>query len=108
MHGLGCEPNHRVRQQEFDERGPMAKAELARKLESTLDEVYQVLERFDRRLLLEPRTIQGYETNALFAVIHVVEHFAQHLGQILYITKMLKAVDLRHFVFDEHGYRIRE
>ena len=40
------------------------------------------------------RTIQGLEVSVLRAIYHVVEHFAQHTGQIIYITKLRNASDL--------------
>ena len=38
--------------------------------------------------LLQPRTIQGRDVTVLGAIFHVVEHFSQHLGQIILITKL--------------------
>jgi uncharacterized damage-inducible protein DinB len=35
----------------------------------------------------------------LDAVYHVVEHFSMHTGQIILLTKMLKAQDLRFYDF---------
>jgi len=38
--------------------------------------------------------------SALEAVLHVVEHFSMHVGQILYVTKQLTASDLRFYEFE--------
>jgi hypothetical protein len=35
----------------------------------------------------------------LYAILHVVEHFSMHTGQIILITKMLKTEDLRFYDF---------
>jgi uncharacterized damage-inducible protein DinB len=35
-------------------------------------------------------TVQGYRVTVLEAVYHVVEHFAEHTGQIVLITKKLE------------------
>lgn len=40
------------------------------------------------------RTIQGLEVSVLRAIYHVVEHFAQHTGQVIYIAKLRTARDL--------------
>ena len=39
--------------------------------------------------------IQGYHVTGLDAVLHVTEHFGYHTGQIIYITKLKGAQDLR-------------
>ena len=44
--------------------------------------------------LTERVTIQKYEVTVLEAIFHVVEHFAQHTGQIIFVTKMLTGEDL--------------
>ena len=44
--------------------------------------------------LAENTTVQGYEVTKLEAVYHVVEHFAQHAGQIMFVTKLATAEDL--------------
>ena len=45
--------------------------------------------------LAAKHTIQGLHVNGLEAVFHVVEHFSYHTGQIIYITKLKRAHDLR-------------
>jgi hypothetical protein len=47
--------------------------------------------------LLEVRHIQKYDVTCLDAVSHVVEHFAQHLGQIIYVTKLRTGRDLKFY-----------
>jgi uncharacterized damage-inducible protein DinB len=39
-------------------------------------------------------TIQKYDVTVMEAIFHVVEHFAQHTGQIIFVTKMLTGEDL--------------
>jgi len=89
LSGVGGQPDIRHRASEFDARtGPPASALLA-DLNRTLDEVDAVLARLTENNLLEPRTIQGRDVTVLGAVFHVVEHFSQHLGQIILIAKVL-------------------
>lgn len=92
---VGGEPDARVRQQEFDEREMLPRAELLTRLRETLDEVDAVLERVDDARLLERRTIQGSDVSVLEAIFHVVEHFSMHTGQIILITKMLTGSDMK-------------
>ncbi|MGB9180244.1 MAG: DinB family protein [Pyrinomonadaceae bacterium] len=94
---VGGERDARVRQQEFDERETIPRAELMEKLRRTLDEVDAVLARVDEAQLLERRTIQGYEVTVLEAIFHAVEHLAMHTGQIILITKMLTRSDMKFY-----------
>jgi len=95
--GVGQTKDTRVRDQEFAERGPISKAVLLEKLETTVAEAHAVIERLDPSLLLENRHIQFKDTTVLQAILHVVEHFSGHTGQILYVTKMLNGEDLRFY-----------
>lgn len=95
--GIGGRPDARNRQQEFAEREGIPKAELLQRLETALREADEALERFDVGKLLEVRHIQKYDVTCLDAVSHVVEHFAQHLGQIIYVTKLRSGRDLKFY-----------
>jgi uncharacterized damage-inducible protein DinB len=99
--GIGGERDARVRQQEFDERALIPRGELLSRLKGTLEEVDEVLSGFDVGQILERRTIQGSEVTVLEAVYHVVEHFSMHTGQIILLTKMLKAADMKFYDFSD-------
>ena len=58
-----------------------------------------------RQLLLERRTIQGSDVDILEAIFHVTEHFSMHTGQIIMLTKMLTARDLRFYDLSGAGPR---
>ena len=51
----------------------------------------------DVQKILEVRHFQKWDVTCLDAISHVVEHVAQHLGQIIYITKLRKGVDMKFF-----------
>jgi uncharacterized damage-inducible protein DinB len=95
--GIGKERDARNRQQEFDERTHIPKQTLLKLFEGTLQEADRVLERFDVSRLTEVRHFQKWDHTCLYAISHVVEHVAQHMGQIIYITKLRKGVDLKFF-----------
>ncbi|MBI2302167.1 MAG: DUF664 domain-containing protein [Armatimonadetes bacterium] len=93
--GVGGAPNHRDRPAEFAARGPVPKAELLAGLEAAVSETCAVIRQVKADDLLPPRRIQVYDDQTpLYAIYHVVEHFAGHTGQVLYITKLLGGVDL--------------
>lgn len=95
--GIGGAKDERDRPKEFSERTRLPKSELLERLGTTLREADEVLAQFDVQKLMEVRHIQRYDVTCLEAISHVMEHFAQHLGQIIYITKLRKAIDLKLF-----------
>jgi len=95
--GIGGASDVRNRPREFAERGPVTKSELLKNLETTLQEADRTLEQFEPGKLLEVRHIQRDDITCLEAISHVVEHFAQHLGQIIYITKLRRGIDLKFY-----------
>ena len=97
--GVGGGADRRSRQVEFDERSTIPRAELLTRLGETLKEVDSVLARLDPSSILEQRRIQGHDVTVLHAILHVVEHFSMHTGQIILITKMLKTEDLKFYDF---------
>jgi uncharacterized damage-inducible protein DinB len=99
--GIGGAPDSRVRQQEFDEKSIITRAELLARLKQALSEVDATLAAFDPSRVLEERRIQGYDVGVLDAVFHVVEHFSMHTGQIILLTKMLKGADLKFYDFTD-------
>ncbi len=99
--GLGGAPDARVRQQEFDERSIIPRAELLALVKGTLSEVDDTLASLDPSLLLEQRRIQGCDVVVLEAIFHVVEHFSMHTGQIILLTKMFKSADLEFYDFTD-------
>lgn len=95
--GLGGAVDQRARAEEFAERSLIPREELLAMLRQTLTEVDQVLGEFDVLRLLERRHIQGTEVTALETIFHVTEHFSMHTGQIILLTKLLTASNLRFY-----------
>ena len=86
--GVGQQPVKRHRSEEFSARHERDVEELWALLDATLADADAVLARLPASALLEKRTIQAREVTVLEAIFHVVEHFALHLGQIIYVAKM--------------------
>lgn len=97
--GLGAEPDSRERDAEFARRDPLARSKLLELLRSTIADVESVLRHLDPSTLLEQRKIQDSDVDVLEAIFHVTEHFSMHTGQIILLTKMLTATDLRFYEF---------
>lgn len=95
--GLDGGTDVRDRAQEFAERAEIPGMVLLRRLRAALEDADGVLARFDPDNLLQVRHIQKDDVSCLDALSHVVEHFAQHLGQIIYITKLRTQKDLQFY-----------
>jgi uncharacterized damage-inducible protein DinB len=78
----------RDRDAEFSARGPLAKSALLARLRATLAEVDEVLGMLTDEMMLERRPSSKGEVTVLWAILHAVEHFAMHTGQIILLTKL--------------------
>jgi uncharacterized damage-inducible protein DinB len=94
LHGVAGEPDTRARDAEFAARGGPDKAALWANLNTAVQHACAVIEQLPPEDLTRTVRPQHYDVSVLEAVYHVVEHFAQHTGQILYATKALTGADL--------------
>ncbi len=101
--GLGGQPYTRDRRAEFAARGTVSREGLQRRLAETVAAAEAVLRGLTPEVVAAEHEIQQYRVTGLAAVLHVVEHFAFHTGQIITMTKWLLDVDLS--LYDERGYR---
>ncbi|MFQ6115493.1 MAG: DinB family protein, partial [bacterium] len=85
------------RSKEFSQTEAMPTTELLKRLEKTMQEVRLVLQKLDPASLLNKKYVQGFEESGLSILLHVVEHFSYHVGQIAYYVKSKKAVDLKFY-----------
>jgi uncharacterized damage-inducible protein DinB len=95
--GVAGLPDHRQRDAEFDARGGMALAELGELLKTRVIEASTIIREVPASRLTERILPQGYNVTVLEAIAHVVEHFSQHTGQIILLTKMLTGADLAYY-----------
>lgn len=102
--GVACTPVERDRPAEFAERGPLPAESILAELERVVTAACGAVERLSAADLESRRTIQGYDVAVLVAVMHVVEHFSWHTGQIVHMTKALCDADLS--VYDVQGHRL--
>jgi uncharacterized damage-inducible protein DinB len=103
--GVGGAPGERDRDAEFSRREPVPVEELLARLRQTIDEADAVLARLPASELLTTRHIQVYDVTVLEAVFHVVEHFAEHTGQIIWATKRMTGEDLGFYNYLSKGQK---
>lgn len=85
--GLDRVPDDRQRSTEFaaDAREPVG--DVMARVRATVADAQQLFRRFDEQTWLEPRTIQGFQTKVLGAVMHTTSHFVGHTHQIILLTR---------------------
>ncbi len=91
---LGGKPDLRLRDEEFAAQGGYTKQELVDKLKATVDAAIEVIKNASDEELLRVRPVQAYKFSGIGNVIHAVEHYSYHTGQIAFWTKLLKDKDL--------------
>jgi len=86
--GVGGRSYKRYRAGEFAQRDGADASKLMDDLEAVLREADRVLAGLTEKDLERSVVIQERDTNVLGAIYHVVEHFAMHTGQIVFLTKL--------------------
>lgn len=97
LSGLGGYTDNRRRQQEFEERGPFPTSALVRHLDELVEEVEKVLGKLTAEKILQPVEVQGFMENGISVLVHVVEHFSYHTGQITYYVKWRKNINTGYY-----------
>lgn len=103
---VGGTDDIRQRDEEFNARGGVSKAELKARLAARIAEVNAVIASVSDARLAEQVHVQRYDVSVLEAIYHVVEHFSQHMGQIAFATKLLTGQELgfyTHLKRPAHG-----
>lgn len=94
---LGREPDRRERQAEFDEQGPLPAGQLLEMLRTLRQDLERVLDQISPAMLVQRYQVQGFEESGAGILIHVVEHFSYHVGQVTYFVKAYKGVDTGYY-----------
>ena len=95
--GIGGAVDQREREGEFTSDEQFTAAELLQQVNAVMAEVELVLQQLRPQDVLQIRAVQCYEETALGILIHVVEHFSYHVGQITYVVKLQKDKDMGYY-----------
>ncbi len=103
VHGVGGAADVRNRSQEFDPNRRVPKNELVERLEKLKMEVETVLRSVSANDMLQRRKIQYFDISVMGVLLTVTEHCSYHLGQITYIIKSQKGIDLGYYLGKDLG-----
>ena len=82
----------------YNQKSRIELIEIMRRLEVDVRSVFPMIKKAD---LTEKKEVQCYFETQFSIIVHVIEHFSYHLGQITYITKMLLDIDTGYYADDE-------
>ena len=91
---LGEKEDIRERDLEFSAAGGLTKSEVLKKLEDTVDTAKRVIFDATPDQLIKIRSVQGFSFSGVGIIMHAVEHYSYHTGQIAFWVKQLKEKDL--------------
>ena len=94
---LGSQPDRRVRDREFDEEGPVLREVLLGNLDATLLKAKNTINSLREEDFTRWWPVQGYRESGTAIVLHVVEYFSSHTGQIILDTMLLREIDTGYY-----------
>ncbi len=94
LSSLGDIEDKRERDKEFSSTRVLQKAELMDKLKTTVSAAVKIMRSLNDDEMLQKHSVQGSDLSAIGIIIHVVEHYSYHTGQIIFWTKLIKDKDL--------------
>jgi uncharacterized damage-inducible protein DinB len=95
--GLGGDADTRTRQSEFDNRNKLDRAVLINDLNLVMERAREVIVQLGPTDLQDTYKVQGFTESGASILMHVVEHFSYHVGQMTYIVKSVKDIDTGYY-----------
>lgn len=89
LSGLGKQPDNRKRDEEFVVQKSIRKADLIFLMENLRVNLKETLHALPPTFLEQEYHIQGFRESGLSVLVHVIEHFSYHTGQITTLTKII-------------------
>ncbi len=94
---LGRTTDNRVRYSEFDEPGPLPIVDLERRLVGTVDQAAHTISGLSEEEITASWSVQGFSETGTAILLHVVEHFSYHTGQVTLHTKLMLDLDTGYY-----------
>ena len=94
---LGGKQDQRERDLEFSSKEHLTPQALLEKIKRVVNTAELIILNCSEEDLLKERKVQAFHLSGIGIIIHVVEHFSYHTGQIAFYTKELKNIDLEFY-----------
>ena len=92
--GIGGQKDVRNRDEEFQLTSACSPEDLKVQMRLLEKDVLEVVNNLTEEKLISVYRVQGFEESGISIIIHVIEHFSYHVGQIAQQTKLLVDQDL--------------
>jgi len=97
LSGLSGLPDNRERDEEFLPHENIRKSDFIFLLENLKIQLKECLHEVPERELKSVHSIQGFHVTGFSAVMHVLEHFSYHTGQITTLTKLHTGKETQYY-----------
>lgn len=94
---LHDKPDQRERSKEFSSTIIISNNELASKFKTVISQVTNIINILTTTQLEKSYEVQCYKETGVGILVHVTEHLSYHTGQIVYITKMITAENMKFY-----------
>jgi hypothetical protein len=91
---IGEKECNRERDKEFEVHSEIPKSSLINELSIIIKESIETINKLSIENLIKVRKVQVYSLSGIGCLIHAVEHFSYHTGQIAVLTKNFTNSDL--------------
>lgn len=95
--GLGKEKDTRQRQSEFEQRAIIPTEKLLEMLDVLEKDLKVILNNISEKDLMKTHSVQTFQETGVAILVHVVEHFSYHVGQVTYFVKWRKDMDTGYY-----------
>lgn len=95
--GINLSPDIRNRSEEFLISSKMDRVELLQNISKVVHDANAVVQSLSIEDLEKKRIVQGFDHTVLSIIIHVIEHFSYHVGQITFFTKFVNDIDTGYY-----------
>ena len=95
--GVFSQHFQRNRDAEFIPEQHLTAEDLMDQMKTARERLEKVLPTLSEELLSRQLMIQGFDTTGFSAIVHVIEHFSYHTGQISLLTKLFLNEDLGYY-----------
>lgn len=95
--GIGGKKDIRERDLEFSYQEEQSKEALLNMTRECLNKANAIIQEKKPDKLARKVEVQGFQETVMSIIIHVIEHYSYHVGQITYFTKLIKDVDTGYY-----------
>jgi uncharacterized damage-inducible protein DinB len=89
----------RMRSEEFIASNQVPKKELKKLLLDLKNEILSFVDELSSKDIIAEYKVQVFRENGVSILVHVIEHFSYHTGQIALLTKLMSDKDLEFYPF---------